>query len=64
MGDVSDDIAQEVAKEMGLEGKTADDLVDKVIGPYKIGWVFVDDNTHGHSVSLYLSYIFFSFQYQ
>ena len=28
MGDVSDDIAKEVAKEMGLEGKTADDLVD------------------------------------
>ncbi|MEE8180357.1 MAG: ATP-grasp domain-containing protein, partial [Nitrosopumilaceae archaeon] len=28
MGDVSDDIAKEVAKEMGLDGKTADDLVD------------------------------------
>ena len=28
MGDVSDEIAKEVANEMGLEGKTADDLVD------------------------------------
>jgi len=28
MGDVSDEIAQEVAKEMDLEGKTADDFVD------------------------------------
>jgi len=28
MGDVSDEIAREVAKEMGLDGKTADDLVD------------------------------------
>jgi len=28
MGDVSDEIAKEVADEMGLEGKTADDLVD------------------------------------
>jgi len=28
MGDVSDDIAKEVAKEMGLDGKTADDFVD------------------------------------
>ncbi|MBA4462646.1 MAG: acetate--CoA ligase family protein, partial [Nitrosopumilaceae archaeon] len=28
MGDVSEEIAREVAKEMGLEGKTADDLVD------------------------------------
>jgi succinyl-CoA synthetase beta subunit len=28
MGDVSDEVAAEVAKEMGLEGKTADDLID------------------------------------
>jgi len=28
MGDVSDEVASEVAKEMGLEGKTADDFVD------------------------------------
>ena len=28
MGDVSDDVARQVAKEMGLEGKTADDLVN------------------------------------
>ena len=28
MGEVSDQVAREVAKEMGLEGKTADDLVD------------------------------------
>jgi len=28
MGDVSDEVAKDVAKEMGLEGKTADDLVD------------------------------------
>ena len=28
MGDVSDELAREVAKEMGLEGKTADELVD------------------------------------
>jgi succinyl-CoA synthetase beta subunit len=28
MGDVSDDIAREVAKEMDLDGKTADDFVD------------------------------------
>ena len=30
MGDVSDEIASEVAKEMGLEGKTADDFVDTI----------------------------------
>jgi len=28
MGDVTDEVAQEVAKEMNLDGKTADDLVD------------------------------------
>ena len=28
MGDVSDEVAREVAKKMGLEGKTVDDLVD------------------------------------
>ena len=28
MGDVSDEVAAEVAKDMGLEGKTADDLID------------------------------------